>query len=99
MKVEIITIGDELMSGDVLDSNFKWLTERLWNAGYDVHHHTTIADKPDFMTEAFRTGLRSDLVVVTGGLGPTSDDRTLEVAAASFDKSMVEDDAALAQIE
>ncbi len=99
MKAEIITIGDELMSGDVLDTNFQWLTTRLWNAGYDVHHHVTTLDKPEDMSAAFREALRSDIVVVTGGLGPTSDDRTLEVAAETFQRPLIQDDAALHAIE
>lgn len=99
MKVEIITIGDEIMSGDVADSNFTWLAEKLWNAGYEVHTHTSIADRPEDMNEAFQRALRSDLVFVTGGLGPTSDDRTLAVAAETFGKKLVQDDQALEAIE
>ena len=99
MKTEIITIGDELMSGDVVDHNFSWLAERLWNAGYNLHWHTTVADKPEDMSETLRRALRSDLVIVTGGLGPTSDDRTLAIAADTFGRKLVQDDAALAEIE
>lgn len=99
MKVEIITIGDELMCGDIVDTNFSWLAERLWAGGYDLHWHTSVADRPDKMKEAFLSATRSDLVIVTGGLGPTSDDRTLEVAAEAFELDMVEDAAALRQIE
>jgi nicotinamide-nucleotide amidase len=99
MKVEIITIGDEIMSGDIVDTNFSWLAERLWHAGYDLHWHSSVADRPDKMSGVFRTALRSDIVIVTGGLGPTSDDRTLEVAAETFGLKMIEDATALEEIE
>lgn len=99
MKVEVITIGDELMCGEVLDTNFSWLAERLWLSGYDVQWHTTVPDRPELMREAFLHALRADIAIVTGGLGPTRDDRTLEVAAETFGKKMVEDQDALVAIE
>ncbi len=99
MKAEIITIGDELMSGDVINTNFSWLAQRLWNAGFEVTWQSSCADRPEHMSEAFRRALRSDVVIVTGGLGPTSDDRTLQVAAETFDKEMVLADDALVAIK
>lgn len=98
MQVEIITIGDELMSGEVVDTNFSWLAERLWLRGYDLHWHTSVSDQPHKMREAFQVATRSDVVVVTGGLGPTSDDRTLAVAAETFGRKLVEDPEALVAI-
>jgi nicotinamide-nucleotide amidase len=99
MKSEIITIGDELMSGEVLDTNFSWLAEQLWTLGCEVHWHTSVRDDPATMAESFKNAQRSDLVIVTGGLGPTSDDRTLAVAAETFARPLEEDSKALEAIK
>jgi nicotinamide-nucleotide amidase len=82
MKCEILSIGSELTSGQNLDTNSQWLSRRLAEAGIAVGWHTTIADDFDANLDAFRiaTG-RAQLVLVTGGLGPTQDDLTREVLA------------------
>ena len=83
MQAEIIAIGSELTSGAKLDTNSQWLSLELAELGIPVHYHTTMADSLDAMTETMRIAVdRSDLVFVTGGLGPTLDDITREAIAA-----------------
>ncbi len=85
MKVEIITTGDEIMGGVTLDTNFRWAAERLVGLGFDLRFHTSVGDDEDTIAEAFRTALkRSQAVIVSGGLGPTSDDLTALVASKFF---------------
>jgi nicotinamide-nucleotide amidase len=82
MKAEIISIGTELTTGQNLDTNSQWLSLRLAEIGIGVHWHTTIADNLDENIAAFRIAVeRADLVIATGGLGPTLDDLTREVVA------------------
>jgi nicotinamide-nucleotide amidase len=82
MHAEIISIGSELTSGAKLDTNSQWLSLELSDLGIPVHFHATMADDRAAMLEVFRTAsLRSDVVLVTGGLGPTLDDLTRELIA------------------
>ncbi len=82
MKAEIISIGSELTSGQNLDTNSQWLSQRLAEIGVAVGWHTTIADDFDDNVAAFRIAAqRAGLVLITGGLGPTQDDLTREVMA------------------
>src|SRR6185503_20935566 len=82
MKAEILSIGSELTSGQNLDTNAQWLSLRLAEIGIAVGWHTTIADDLDDNVAAFRIACqRAQLVIATGGLGPTQDDLTREVVA------------------
>lgn len=82
MKAEIIAIGSELTSGAKLDTNSQWLSTELSEIGIPVHFHSTMADDRQTMLEVFQTAVRrSDVVLVTGGLGPTLDDLTRELMA------------------
>jgi nicotinamide-nucleotide amidase len=82
MKAEIISIGSELTAGQALDTNSQWLSLRLAEIGIPVGWHTTIADDLHDNIDAFRIACqRADLVLTTGGLGPTLDDLTREVVA------------------
>ncbi|MDJ0789270.1 MAG: competence/damage-inducible protein A [Myxococcota bacterium] len=90
MRAEILTIGDELLRGEIVDSNKSFLSERL--LGIEVHtdFHCSVRDEPAHMTDAFlRASDRSDIVLVSGGLGPTRDDLTIEVLARTFDRKLV----------
>src|SRR4051794_38460304 len=79
MKTEIISIGSELTSGQNLDTNAQWLSRRLAEVGIPVGWHTTVADDLEDNVQAFRIAVeRAQLVLVTGGLGPTQDDLTRE---------------------
>ncbi|MFT3879202.1 MAG: competence/damage-inducible protein A [Gemmatales bacterium] len=83
MKVELISIGSELTTGRNLDTNSQWLSRQLQAQGFPVRFHTTLADDLDENIAAFRVAAeRADLIISTGGLGPTQDDLTREVLAA-----------------
>jgi nicotinamide-nucleotide amidase len=82
MKTEILSIGSELTSGQNLDTNSQWLSQRLAETGIAVHFHTTVADDLEDNVDALRTAVRrAGLVIITGGLGPTQDDLTREALA------------------
>lgn len=96
MKIEILTTGDELMSGLTQDGNFQWAGQNLTGLGFDVTYHTTVGDDKKVLMSAFTTAKdRADAVIVTGGLGPTPDDLTIEVAADFFDTGIELNQAAL----
>jgi nicotinamide-nucleotide amidase len=83
MHAEVIAIGDELVTGQRLDTNSRWLSAELAVLGIPVTFHTTAADTLEAGIEAFRIAAgRADVVVATGGLGPTADDLTRDVLAA-----------------
>ncbi|HND53564.1 MAG TPA: competence/damage-inducible protein A, partial [Pirellulaceae bacterium] len=99
MIAEVISIGDELTSGERLDTNSQWLSQRLGELGIRAMYHTTVADDMAANVAVFRTALeRADLVVSTGGLGPTADDLTRQALAEAAGVDLVQDDGALAHI-
>ena len=99
MKAEILTIGDELLRGEIVDSNKSLLSDRLLGLDVQTRYHVSVGDDPEDMTGAFRrAAARSDVVLVSGGLGPTRDDLTTEVLAQTFDRPLVLDEAALETI-
>jgi nicotinamide-nucleotide amidase len=90
VKAEILTIGDELLRGEIIDSNKSFLSQRLLTLDIETRWHVTCADDRDDMAESFRrAAARSDVVLVSGGLGPTRDDLTMEVLAATFGRKLV----------
>jgi nicotinamide-nucleotide amidase len=92
MKAEILSIGSELTSGQNLDTNSQWLSLRLAAMGIPVGFHTTVADDLADNVACFRTAIeRADLVIATGGLGPTQDDLTREALAQMAGVELVED--------
>ena len=92
MKSEIIVIGDELLIGQVLDTNSKWMATELNKQGWEVSRITTISDGADDIKEAITSAFsRVDVVLMTGGLGPTSDDVTKPVLCAYFGGKMIFD--------
>lgn len=99
MQAEIISIGTELTSGEKLDTNSQWLSIELSQIGIPVRFHTTMADDKAAMLEALRiaTG-RADIVLVTGGLGPTLDDLTRELLAELSGTDLVLDEPSLTYI-
>ncbi|AMV27104.1 Putative competence-damage inducible protein [Gemmata sp. SH-PL17] len=99
MKVEIISIGSEITSGQNLDTNSQWLSRRLAEIGVPVAFHTTVADDLADNIACFQiAAARADLVISTGGLGPTQDDLTREVIAAVAGVELLEHAASLAHI-
>ena len=84
MHAEVLAIGDEITSGQTLDTNSQWLSQRLGELGIAVLYHSTVGDQLPACTEVFRHSIdRADVVVATGGLGPTADDLTREALAAA----------------
>ena len=99
MRAEIIAIGDELTSGQRLDTNSQWLAERLLESGVPVAFHTTVGDRLDDNVLVFRQACeRAEIIVATGGLGPTADDLTRQALAAVAGVSLVQDDESLDHI-
>ena len=91
MKAEIIAAGSELVSGEKLDTNSRWISRKLENLGINVRFHTTIGDDLDENVAAFRIAAeRADLVLVGGGLGPTQDDLTREALAQTANVPLIE---------
>lgn len=100
MRAEVIAIGDELTTGQRLDTNSQWLSERLTELGLDIAFHTTVGDELADNIAALRFAIeRADVIVATGGLGPTADDLTRNALAAAVGVELAQDDAALAHIE
>jgi PncC family amidohydrolase len=99
MKAEVLTIGDELLRGEIIDSNKAFLSDRLLSLDIETHYHASVRDVPADMIDAFqRAAERSDFVLVSGGLGPTRDDLTSEALAQAFGREMRLDETALAGI-
>ena len=99
MLAEVISIGDELTSGQRLDTNSQWLSTRLGELGVEVRFHTTVADELAANVAVFRAAIeRADIVVASGGLGPTADDLTREALAEATGRPLVLDAAALDHI-
>ena len=82
MIAELISVGTELLMGQILDTNSQYLSQELNAMGFDVYYKSTVGDNPERMKQAFALALsRSDIVITTGGLGPTEDDITKEMMA------------------
>ena len=96
MRAELLAVGSELLTPLRYDTNTLFMTERLAEAGVEVGARVTVADDPALLESAFRIALqRADLIVATGGLGPTEDDLTREAAAAALGRRLVRDEAYL----
>lgn len=92
MKAEIITIGDELLIGQVVDTNSAWMAERLNEAGIELYQITSVHDDCQHILKALDEAFsRADIVLTTGGLGPTKDDITKHVMCEYFGTTLVED--------
>ena len=99
MHAEIIAIGDEITSGQTLDTNSRWLSQRLEELGVPVHYHTTVGDQLAPCAEVFRLAIaRADLIVATGGLGPTADNLTRQSLADATGRDLQLDQAALEHV-
>lgn len=90
MIAEILCVGTELLLGDIVNTNAQYLARRLSELGIFVYHQSVIGDNPERLKDAYKLAFsRSDLVITTGGLGPTKDDLTKEVAFEYFGKESV----------
>ncbi|MFQ5607313.1 MAG: competence/damage-inducible protein A, partial [Candidatus Zixiibacteriota bacterium] len=100
MLAEIITVGDEIITGHTINTNATWLSATLLSAGVKTAYQTAIGDDVAQMETAFRQALsRVDLVIVTGGLGPTDDDMTKKAIVKVFQRNLVYHEEILADIE
>jgi len=100
VTVEIITIGDELLIGQVIDTNSPWMAHELNLIGFDVRYKTTVGDDESDILDAFDRALnRVDVVLVTGGIGPTKDDITKKTLCKFFNTSLVFDEKTLETVE
>lgn len=89
-KAEIITIGDEILIGQIVDTNSAWMASQLNAINVKVEQITSISDTPDHLVQALNDARkRADVVLITGGLGPTKDDRTKKVLCEYFGAKMV----------
>ena len=89
MKIELIATGDEILTGALTDTNSSWLAEVLQNTGGIIERHVTVGDALTELSEQFQeTALRADVAIVTGGLGPTTDDLTAEAMARATGKPL-----------
>lgn len=96
MKVEIITTGDEVMQGIIVDTNTAWIAEKCASLGFDVVRHSSTGDDAREVSDVLLSaGKRADVVIVTGGLGPTADDITIEAAARAFGLKLTLNEAVL----
>jgi len=100
MRVALVTVGDEILSGDTVNSNAAWLGRQLSDRGVDVERVTVVPDRvSDIARVVNEFHAEYDAVVVTGGLGPTHDDKTMEAVAAAFGTELGEHDAARQWLE
>lgn len=100
MRAEIITIGDELLIGQVVDTNSAWMAQQLNEIGVEVHQVTSVHDDRNHIVQALNDALsRADIVITTGGLGPTKDDITKQVLCEYFKMKLVESPQVKAHIE
>ncbi len=92
MVVELISVGTEILLGNIVNTNASYLAEMCASLGLDLYYQTVVGDNEERMTKTLEQALsRSDIVIMTGGLGPTKDDMTKEVAAKVFGMELVED--------
>ena len=99
IDVEIITIGDELLIGQVVDTNSPWMAVELNKAGFDVRYITTVGDNEPDMLDAFQRAFsRVPIVLLTGGIGPTKDDITRRTLCRFFQTRLVFDETTLQNI-
>ncbi|MFN4252609.1 CinA family nicotinamide mononucleotide deamidase-related protein [Deinococcus sp.] len=99
LLAEIISVGTELLFGEIVDSNAAFLARELGTRGVTLHRKTVLGDNLTRLTDAIGTALdRADLVILGGGLGPTDDDLTREAIAAALNETPTEDPAQLAHL-
>ncbi|BAV04605.1 nicotinamide-nucleotide amidase [Filimonas lacunae] len=99
-KVSIITIGDELLIGQVVDTNSAWMAQQLNLAGFNVHHRVAVGDTWEDIWEALdQESKRAQIILITGGLGPTADDITKPLLCQYFNGKLVRHEPTLQHLE
>ncbi|MFT6865342.1 MAG: nicotinamide-nucleotide amidase [Cyclobacteriaceae bacterium] len=100
IAAEIITIGDEILYGQTLDTNSHWMSGKLDEIGIKVRYKTTIGDVKEDILASFKSAEdRADIVLITGGLGPTNDDLTKPLLSQYFNSNLVMNEEALEEVE
>jgi nicotinamide-nucleotide amidase len=100
LNAEIIAVGSELLLGQIVNTNARFISQQLAGLGINVFYHTVVGDNPDRLKSAIEMAEnRSKIIIFTGGLGPTKDDLTKETIARHLGKQLVMDEAALESIE
>ena len=100
MNIDIITIGDEILIGQIVDTNSAWMAQKLNDEGINVRQITSISDDPDHITETLtECSGKVKVVLVTGGLGPTKDDKTKDTICRFFDTKLEMSPAVLQNVE
>ena len=100
MNAEIITVGTELLLGEIVNTNARYLAEELAACGINAYYQSTVGDNADRLKRALMlAGSRSDIIIITGGLGPTDDDITKQTVADAIGVPLVEDARSLERIK
>ena len=100
MNAELLSVGTELLLGEILNTDSKFLAEELSVLGINVYYQTVVGDNAKRLENAFRLALsRADMVIASGGLGPTPDDITKEIIAKVMEEELVLDKKSLEAIE
>lgn len=100
MRTAILTVGTEILFGQVVNTNAAYLSEELNHLGFDVMYHYTVGDNPSRLEELIHLAFRDcDLILTTGGLGPTQDDLTKEVICKAMEDELVVNDACVQRLE
>ena len=98
MKFAIISVGNELLRGDIANDNAKYIAERLSSMGHGVERIVVVPDRVEDIVEEIRRLLKYDFIFITGGLGATHDDVTAEAVARALNRSLVLDGKAVEQV-
>ena len=100
MNAEILAVGTELLLGDIVNTNTQFIAQGLAELGITVHYQTVVGDNPERMKKAMNIAFeRADVIITTGGLGPTEDDLTKEIGAEYFGRELILDEKALERIK
>ena len=92
MITELISVGTEILLGNIVNTNSAYLSEKCAQLWLGLYYQTVVGDNPESMKQVIRTALdRSDVIILTGGLGPTEDDLTKEITAEVMGFELVED--------
>lgn len=90
MRAEILAVGTEILLGDIVNTNSHYISKRLADLGITVYHQTVVGDNEERLYNAYKLAFeRADIVIATGGLGPTNDDLTKEIGARYFGKELI----------
>lgn len=100
MNCEILSVGTEILLGNILNTNAQYLSKRLADLGIFVYYQTVVGDNPERLKRAYKIAFeRSDIVIATGGLGPTKDDLTKEIASEYFGEKLILHEESLRKLE